>query len=42
MSEQLELSRPCTLMADGELLQDVTRLSVACLPGAVNCVVGPG
>lgn len=42
MSEHLELSRPCTLMADGELLQDVTRLSVACLPGALSCVVGPG
>lgn len=41
-SVQLELSRPCTLMADGELLQDVTRLRVACLPGAVSCVVGPG
>jgi len=42
MSEHLELSQPCTLMADGELLQDVTRLSVACLPGALSCVVGPG
>ena len=39
---QLELRRPCTLMVDGELLRNVTRLSVACLPGAVSCVVGPG
>jgi len=39
-AEQLELGEPRTLMADGELLHDVTRLRVACRPGAVNCVVG--
>jgi diacylglycerol kinase family enzyme len=41
-SEHLELECPRTLMADGELLDDVTRLSVSCRPAAVTCVVGPG
>jgi hypothetical protein len=27
-------------MADGELFHGVTRLSVACRPAAVSCVVG--
>lgn len=40
VAEQLELGEPRTLMADGELLHDVTRLRVACRPGAVSCVVG--
>jgi diacylglycerol kinase (ATP) len=39
--EQFELAEPRTLMADGELLHEVKRVSVACRPGAVNCVVGP-
>ena len=38
--EHLELAEPRTLMADGELLHEVTRISVACRPGAVSCVVG--
>jgi diacylglycerol kinase (ATP) len=38
--EQLELAEPRTLMADGELLHEVTHLRVTCRPGAVNCVVG--
>ena len=41
-AEQVELDRPQTLMADGELLHDVIRLSVTCRPAAVTCVVGPG
>ena len=40
-TEQFELAEPRTLMADGELLHEVRRVSVACRPGAVNCVVGP-
>jgi diacylglycerol kinase (ATP) len=39
--EQFELAEPRTLMADGELLHEVKRVSVTCRPGAVNCVVGP-
>jgi len=39
-AEQIDLAEPRTLMADGELLHDVTRLRVTCRPGAVNCVVG--
>jgi diacylglycerol kinase (ATP) len=40
-AEQLELDQPRTLMADGELLHDVTRVRVTCRPGAVSCVVAP-
>jgi diacylglycerol kinase (ATP) len=39
-AEQLELDRPRTLMADGELVHGVTRVSVRCRPAAVSCVVG--
>jgi len=38
-AEHIELGRPRQLMADGEMLDDVTRVSVACRPGAVSCVV---
>jgi diacylglycerol kinase (ATP) len=38
--EQLEMTEPRTLMADGELLHEVTQLRVTCRPGAVSCVVG--
>jgi diacylglycerol kinase (ATP) len=38
--EQLVLEQPRTLMADGELLHDVTSLSVSCRPAALNAVVG--
>jgi diacylglycerol kinase family enzyme len=41
-AQSLELESPRTLMADGELLHEVTRLRVACRPAAVNCVVGQG
>ena len=40
-AERLELGEPRMLMADGELLHDVARLSVACRPGAVSCVAAP-
>jgi diacylglycerol kinase (ATP) len=40
-AEQLDLAQPHTLMADGELLHEVTRVHVTCRPGAVSCVVGP-
>jgi diacylglycerol kinase (ATP) len=41
-SECIELGQPRTLMADGELIRDVTRLEVRCRPAAVHCVVGTG
>lgn len=40
--ESVDLEEPATLMADGELLHEVTRIHIACRPGAVGCVVGPG
>lgn len=39
--ERIEFGRPCTLMADGELLHGVVRLDVACRPAAVDCAVVP-
>ena len=36
---RLELAAPRTLMADGELLQEVTTVTVQCRPAAVRCVV---
>ena len=39
-AEQVELCEPRTLMADGELLREVVRLRVECLPAVVSCVVG--
>jgi len=38
---QLQLDAPSTLMADGELLRDVTALSVVCRHAAVTCAVAP-
>ena len=40
-SESVDFQEPLTLMADGELLHGVTRLSITCKPAAVSCVVGP-
>lgn len=36
---RLELGAPHTLMADGELLHEVTMVTVRCRPAAVRCVV---
>jgi diacylglycerol kinase family enzyme len=36
---RLELGAPQTLMADGELLHEVTKVAVRCRPAAVSCVV---
>lgn len=38
-SAQFELREPRMFMADGELLQAVIRVAVACRPGAATCVV---
>jgi diacylglycerol kinase (ATP) len=38
-SVRLEMGAPHTLMADGELLHDVTAVTVRCRPAAVRCVV---
>jgi len=35
---EFQLESPCTLMADGELLSGVTRVSVESRPAAVSCV----
>ena len=40
-ADEFELQAARTLMADGELLQDVTRVAVRCRPRAVTCVAGP-
>jgi diacylglycerol kinase (ATP) len=39
-SERLDLGQAHTLMADGEMLESVSRVAVECRPGAVRCVVG--
>lgn len=38
-AEQFEVREPRTFMADGELLDAVTRVAVTCRPGAAQCVV---
>lgn len=38
--EQVHFEEPRTVMADGELLHGVTRISVACREAATRCVVG--
>jgi len=40
VAERLELRIARTLMADGELMHDVTSVGVECRPAAVMCVVG--
>lgn len=42
VAEQVDLLTPQTLMADGELLHGVRRVSATCLPGAVRCIVAVG
>jgi diacylglycerol kinase (ATP) len=37
---EIAFNRPATVMVDGELFDDVVRLSFACRPAAVRCVVG--
>jgi diacylglycerol kinase (ATP) len=39
-SERLEFGAPATVMADGELLPGVMRMSVDCRPDGVRCVAG--
>jgi diacylglycerol kinase (ATP) len=41
-SERIALAHPATLMADGELLANVSSLEVTCRPAAVECVVAQG
>ena len=39
-SGEVELAQPATVMVDGELFDGVGRVTFACKPGAVRCVVG--